>query len=349
MCKDAPSPDPLIGESAKLSAETAKDALDWYKNTYATEIAPRMKRDQELREGLVEDMRGSMRRQQEFADEQNQYYKSTFRPVEEQTVRDAMNYDSQANIDRRMGIAAANVNQQFSNAAGQQARTLSRYGINPNSSAFARENAKLTNQQALAAAGAQTGAAFDTMDRGIALRAGAANFGRNMPNTAAQYYSGANASGQNAGNVSAQGMSTAAQGVGTMGQGYNSFFQGNTAAGNLMLGDFNARMQGYNAQQAATGQLFGAIGTYAGLKLRDGGYIDAKGIRMADGGNVHRGPGKVDGPGGPVDDKVPAMLSDGEYVIPADVVKAKGVEFFEKLKQKYHTPAAQQRMGVRRS
>ena len=51
----------------------------------------------------------------------------------------------------------------------------------------------------------------------------------------------------------------------------------------------------------------------------------------------------MQGPGGPVDDKVPAMLSNGEYVIPADVVKAKGLEFFEKLKQKYHTPAAVQR------
>ena len=55
------------------------------------------------------------------------------------------------------------------------------------------------------------------------------------------------------------------------------------------------------------------------------------------------------GIGGPVDDKIPAMLSNGEYVIPADVVKAKGVEFFDKLKAKYHVPAeTQRRYGIHR-
>jgi len=57
----------------------------------------------------------------------------------------------------------------------------------------------------------------------------------------------------------------------------------------------------------------------------------------------------VRGPGGPVDDKIPAMLSNGEYVVPADVVRAKGLEFFEKLKDKYHTPAAiQRRQAIQR-
>ena len=35
-------------------------------------------------------------------------------------------------------------------------------------------------------------------------------------------------------------------------------------------------------------------------------------------------------------DRIPAMLSENEYVIPADVVRAKGVEFFDRLLQKYH-------------
>lgn len=45
--------------------------------------------------------------------------------------------------------------------------------------------------------------------------------------------------------------------------------------------------------------------------------------------------------GGPVPgvqsrDIIPAQLSPDEYVIPADVVKAKGIEFFDRLLQKYH-------------
>lgn len=56
--------------------------------------------------------------------------------------------------------------------------------------------------------------------------------------------------------------------------------------------------------------------------------------------------GASDGTG--IDDQVPAHVSVGEFVVPADVVHAKGKEFFDKLLQKYHTPAAQQRrqMGI---
>jgi hypothetical protein len=341
-CGGAPAPDPAIGEAARANAKVAGDALDFYKGIYESDIKPIAQQDAELRKGLVGDMRTGMQQQQRMADEQYQRYKDKFVPVEDQMVSDAMGYDSQENIQRRSGIAAANVNQQFSNAAGQNVRLLSRYGLNPNSSAFARENAKLTNAEALASSGAQTGAAFDTMEKAIALRAGAAQTGRGLTNTALGAFAGAANSGNAAGNVSAQGMGVATQGAGVMGQGFNTAIAGNQSAGNLYLGQYNAQMQGYAADQAAIGGLFQGAGMAAGMmyKKADGGYIDGRGLRMANGGHV-------DGPGGPVDDRVPAMLSHGEYVIPADVVQAKGVEFFDKLKEKYHTPAALQRRGLR--
>jgi hypothetical protein len=338
----APAPDPAIGEAARANAKVAADALDFYKGIYASDIAPREAADQALRTRLTDATISNMEKQSAMADEQYGFWKDTYKPLEEQSVKDAQNYDSQENIQRRSGIAAANVNQQFSNAAGQNARLLSRYGLNPNSSAFANANAQLTNQQALASAGAQTGAAFDTMDKAIALRAGATQTGRGLNNTALGAFAGSTNAGSSAGNISAQGMGVASQGAGVMGQGFNTAIQGNQSAGNLYLGQYNAQMQGYAADQAAIGGLFQGAGMAAGMmyKKADGGYIDGRGLRMANGG-------EVDGPGGPVDDKIPALLSDGEYVVPADVVRAKGVEFFDKLKQKHHTPAALQRRGIR--
>lgn len=41
--------------------------------------------------------------------------------------------------------------------------------------------------------------------------------------------------------------------------------------------------------------------------------------------------GFVSGPGGPREDRIPAMLSNGEYVIPAHVVRGLGVGFFDQL------------------
>ena len=54
--------------------------------------------------------------------------------------------------------------------------------------------------------------------------------------------------------------------------------------------------------------------------------------------------GASDGTG--IDDQVPAKVSVGEFVVPADVVHAKGKEFFDKLIQRYHTPAQQQRQQM---
>jgi len=44
--------------------------------------------------------------------------------------------------------------------------------------------------------------------------------------------------------------------------------------------------------------------------------------------------GEVDGPGGPKDDLIPAMLSDGEYIMPAEAVKFFGIDRLNKMKQK---------------
>lgn len=48
--------------------------------------------------------------------------------------------------------------------------------------------------------------------------------------------------------------------------------------------------------------------------------------------------GFVKGPGGPTADKVPANLSAGEYVIPADVVKKKGRAHFDSMVRNNHKP-----------
>jgi hypothetical protein len=53
--------------------------------------------------------------------------------------------------------------------------------------------------------------------------------------------------------------------------------------------------------------------------------------------------GKVRGPGGPTDDEVPAMLSNGEYVLPADTVKKVGVKKLDRLRKATHKPAGRKR------
>lgn len=431
MCSDAPTPDPRMAEAALRNAQLGEDAFRWYQDIYNRDLRPAQEEQRSLQRGLISDYLTDRQSQRQFAQDQQAYYNRTFRPVEEQMARDAMNYDSASNISRRQGIAGAAVTQAFSNARGQANRNLSRFGLNPNSGAFAATNSRLANQQALATAGARTGAAFDTMDRAIALRAGAANFGRNMPNTAASYFGLANQTGGLANATGLSGMEMMRANGAFGGQGFGAAMQGYTNSANIYNQLYQGQMSAYSADQALLGAAIGAVGSFAGYaygrggsskdiktdkrevedgktlkgikrldvekwKYKDDGegrehigayaedfkrefgvgdgktidFIDAVGVTMkavqdlagevdslkkehrglkkADGGKIHKGKGKVSGPGGPVDDKVPAMLSDGEYVLPADTVEKVGVSTLNTLVKKTHTPAARQRRGLKR-
>lgn len=58
------------------------------------------------------------------------------------------------------------------------------------------------------------------------------------------------------------------------------------------------------------------------------------------GGGEWKHGGKITGPGTSRSDSIPAMLSHGEYVIPADVVQKMGIDFFDSLKANFHKQAA---------
>jgi len=342
--------------AAGLQYDLGKETLDFQKTYYEETLKPMQERDMALREKVGNATYDTMQKQQEFADSQNKFYKDTFQPLEQQMVDEAKGYDSDTNVQRRMGIASANVNQQYSNAQQQSARSLARYGVNPNSSAFATTNAALTNAQALGSAGAQTGAAFDTMDKGIALRAGAANFGRNMPNTAAAYYAGGNQSAGVAGSTSAQGISSGAQAVAPLltGTGIASSAFGSGASINSDL--FRNNMSMFNTQMAGASGMFNGIGSMASTKWGQQGLENmgssiknwwngtgsaggAGGSTMIDTNSFAATPtyaadgGLIHGPGGPRDDKVPTMLSHGEYVLNEGAVKHFGLSKLNKMNE----------------
>lgn len=345
MCSDAPQPDPAIAQAGLENIKLGKEAFAFYKDVYENDLKPMQQQNAALSQDLIRKAIASQDQQQEFAKEQNDYYKSTYRPVEQQSVDDAMGYDSVENQERRAALAGNNVTQSYSLARGENLRALGRYGINPNSGAFASTNARLTNEEALARAGASTGAAFDTQDKAIALRAGVANFGRNMPNTAAAYYGNAGAAGGQAMGLSTQAMNNVQGNAAFMQNGYGTAMQGNTSGAGILTNLYGAQSQAAASQNAGMGQVAGLVAK-AGAAYMTGGASLAMG--MADGGQVH-------GPGTGTSDSVRAVntdtggairLSNHEYVIPADVVRAKGVEFFDKLKAKYHTPVAHQRRAA---
>ncbi|KKK80951.1 hypothetical protein LCGC14_2818370, partial [marine sediment metagenome] len=131
---------------------------------------------------------------------------------------------------------------------------------------------------------------------------------------------------------------TSSQALSAPGAWGNQALAGYGQGANILTQGYGNEMDAYNAQVAQTTGTLQGIGGIAGMFMEHGGMaINPNGGYDMEGefsevGNVDTGRG--DGSGR--DDNVPALLSDGEYVIPSDVVRAKGEEFFDRLLEQYH-------------
>lgn len=96
-----------------------------------------------------------------------------------------------------------------------------------------------------------------------------------------------------------------------------NFFNGNSAPARPQISDEERRRRLMEAEK-----------NRPPARRADGGMMG--GALDADGGLTH-------GPGTTTSDSIPARLSKGEFVIPADVVAALGTQHFQKLIDKYHT------------
>jgi len=265
MSSDAPDPDPLMGEAARMSAETAKEALSFYKDIYARDILPRQQRNDALTASVTEQQLADQKAASAFSTQQRNEYTDKYLPVERQAIQDATGYDSTQNVEKRAGIAGAGVTQAYASARQQALSTLAKYGINPSSGAFGAVNSRLATQEALAGAGARTGAAFDTMDRGIALRTGVVNTGRGLTNTSAQFLASSNQAGSSASGASGANVGAGVSSAGVMNQGFETNIKGLNVAGGLMNQQYQTQVQA--AGQNPLLETIGAgVGLYAGLK-----------------------------------------------------------------------------------
>ncbi len=252
-------------------------------------------------------------------------YVDTFQPIGKKLAEEAKNFSSSAEQERIAAVAGADIAQAFTNVEGQSIRGAARYGIaRPNANAFRALNNQMMANKAAAIGAAQTNARFAARDKGTNLLTSAANVGNRLPGFS-QVSSGLSL---NATNSEVNNTNQTQQNIN---QGYgipNQYLTGAVGSNNASANILNTGFQNAQSNWQIQGQQTGAILEAAGL-----GYAYS-----ADGRYV----GEVVGEGTGISDDIPAMISNGEYVIPADVVKRKGVEFFDKLLDKYHMPAQEQ-------
>lgn len=346
MCCSDPPPPPDLGPAAEASEEvariqqqTAMEQLAWARE--------QDDRNQGVLREVLDVQLPAMREQFAQAQSDRARYEEIFRPMEDAFAQEAKDYDTPERRAEQRAKGIADVNTQFDAARRNSLQRLESYGVDPSQTRNAALDIGTRTAQAAAQVGAATQAENRVEDVGRALRSDAINMGRGALSNAAGFYGQAVGAGgaaqQGAYGATTTGAGALQSGLGFSGQALQGYQQG----ANIMGQGYGMQMDAYNAKNAQTAGLLQGIGGIAGaaMAIRDGGAIPTK--PMDPTMQAIDPAGDVNGPGTGISDEIPAMLSNGEYVIPEDVVRAKGEEFFDKLLEKYHTPAAeQQAQGV---
>jgi hypothetical protein len=266
-------------------------------------------------------------------------YQKTYVPIEDRIAKEAQAFDTEGERERYAGLAGADVAAGFKGAGQVGLRSQSRFGLRPNANALAAIDSQLRAQEAGQTAGAMTNARYAARDAGTQRLMNAVNVGKGIPGTATSAASGATTGYGSSANMQFGANNSynagASNALSFTNSGVNAI--GNAANTYGAISNYGLQSYGIQSQQMAS-------------ILNAGGMAAGYGLRAADGTpggveeNVTNGikEGVVQGRGTGISDSIPAMLSKGEYVIPADVVKAKGIEFFDKLLDKHHTPAEMQ-------
>lgn len=244
---------------ANSQLDLNQQALDWYKQVYADQ-APDRAQTSALAKSVADAQIRGMNFATDNAMELADYNKSTFRPVEQRIVKDAMAYDTP---ERRMSAAssaAADIDTSVAAARQAQNRALGRAGIAPGSTKAMALAEDMAVQQGVARGSAQTGAVRNVETMGHARMMDAASLGRNIPSQQATQQQIAMTTGNSAVQNSNSGLNALQSGNSLMSQGYNSATQGNQVAGNLFNSIANGQRLDDNSMLTGIGNIAQFIG-----------------------------------------------------------------------------------------
>ncbi len=326
-CQDPPPPPDYSAlaegseEVARIAQETAREQLDWAREQDAM--------NRELLNRVLDVQLPIQEQAALNAIQDRARYSEVFQGVEDQLVEEARLFASADRQAYEAGRAIQDVGNAYEAQRINAARQLESYGADPSEVHSKALDVGIRTAEAAAKAFAGTSAARRTEDLGRAMRADVINIGRGLPSQVAQSYGTALSAGQGAISGANQTTATSASAMGGALQGYDTALRAYQGAGNLTnMGYQNALSSWELGQQYSP---WSAMGNLAGMWLGGGGGNPFRARSGQEGGEVPEDLSFTPGP----DDKYPTLLAKGEYVVPAEVVKAKGTEFFDRLKEKY--------------
>jgi hypothetical protein len=259
----APDPDPNIGISALMQAQTGRDYLTFAKEAFAVSTE-RQKELDALTKQVTQQQLDVAKDQTAWARTDRERYEKTFRPIEDSFVKEATEYGSPEKQEAAAAEAKADVQAAIAAQRGQAEREAASLGINPASGRYAGITRAGELGGALASAGAQNTARTMQRDKGLALKADVVNLGRGLPAQAA----GAAGLGLSAGSsaVGLQQRTDANYLASTdiMGAGYKGQMTGYAGQGDTLNRQYSTQVSAWDAQNRADAANAAGIGQALG-------------------------------------------------------------------------------------
>ena len=266
----APSPDPNIGKAALKEAELGEDWLNFAREQFNISTE-RQKEQDKLANEVTQNQLEASKQAQGWATKDRERWESTFKPLQDEFIDTAKNWDSAERQSERSAEAKADVINNATQARQAAERNMASMGINPTSGRYAGIDRAGSQATALAAAGAENTSRNAVRKEGVAMRADAINLGNGLavnPATSLGLSSstGSAAMGTTAGN------NQQAAGLGSiMGQGYQAAMSGYGNQANILNQQYGNQLNAWQAQQQASAQassgLWSGIGSAAGMGM----------------------------------------------------------------------------------
>ncbi len=265
-----------------------------------------------------------------WASEQRDRFNEYVMPQMQSLFSEAETYASKEEEMRQRAAAVQDVKSATEAQRESQLRKLEGYGIDPSETRYQALDKQAGVAEAAASALAANQAGERTKEIGRTLRSEAIDVG-------SRFLDDATRSAQTGAQVGGQAMSGASQAAGTgatVAQGAIPYTASasrdlDTAAG-IVDTSYGRQIDYADARNRAARQDFDMwSGIGSGLMAWNpiGKHFKPTGTGAAEGG-------PITAPGGPTDDASAIPISDGEYVIPADVVRKLGTNHFDKLIEK---------------
>lgn len=327
---EAPDYSEVIAASqaaAEMSYQIAQDQLAWAQQVY--------EENKVFLDPIMESYQQTLDFTNATAEADRARYEELYQPLEDQLIAEAASYASPERLELEMGRAQAGVAQQYEASRQAAEQQLESYGLNPADTRYAALDIGTRTDQAAAMAQSGEQAYQQTQAKADALRSEALNIGKGYPGMISSSYNTALQAGQQAVGGTNQTTSTASNAL----TAPSAYMQtGNQAVdiwGNTINTSYQNQLAQYNAQLQASSGIGTVLGGITSMVMPFA--YNAAGIYNQGGevqGYQEGGPVAAQGRTPSPSDTVPAALTPGEFVVPEDVVRWKGSEYFYKELQK---------------